>query len=55
MSDMAIMERHNSFKDEIMLALNIPDGSNPSRSEIPQTIVVIQLRCDVIVVDEAVI
>ena len=52
---MAIMERHNPFEDVIRLALNIPDGSDPSRSEGPQTIVVIQLRCDVIVVDEAVI
>ena len=52
---MAVAEKHNPFDDVIRLALNIPDGSDPSRSEGPQTIVLIQLRCDVIVVDESVV
>ena len=52
---MAIMERHNLFKDMIRLYLKTPDRSNPRRHERRQTITVIQLlRRDVISVDKVV-
>ena len=54
-SDMAVTERHNLFKDMIRLPLEISDGSNPRRCETPQAITVIELRRDVISVDEEVV